>query len=157
MTTVRALVRSSFQQSGPLEDRMSEVNRLLFQDTSPASNFVTLFYLELVQAEKTMRWVRAGHDPALVINCRTREITELTGEGLALGADPDWKFSCNELELSEDPQVILICSDGVFEATNEAGESFGKESQPRASGRRSDLKRSGIRFCLCQRLPAGSV
>ena len=126
MTTIRALVRSSFQQSGPLEDRMNDVNRLLFQDTAPASNFVTLFYLELDQAAKLMRWVRAGHDPALVINCRTREISELTGEGVALGADLDWRFSCNELPLSEDPQVILICSDGVFEATNESGESFGK-------------------------------
>jgi sigma-B regulation protein RsbU (phosphoserine phosphatase) len=48
------------------------------------------------------------------------------GEGVALGADLDWKFSCNELPLSEDPQVILICSDGVFEATDESGESFGK-------------------------------
>jgi sigma-B regulation protein RsbU (phosphoserine phosphatase) len=105
---------------------MNDVNRLLYQDTSSASNFVTLFYLELEQAAKSMRWVRAGHDPALVINCRTREITELRGEGVALGADLNWKFSGNELELSEDPQVILICSDGVFEATNEAGESFGK-------------------------------
>ena len=127
MTTVRALVRSSFQQTGPLEERMNGINRLLYQDTSAASNFVTLFYLELDRAAKSMRWVRAGHDPALVINCRTREITELMGEGVALGADLDWKFSCSELPLSEDPQVILICSDGVFEATNESGESFGKQ------------------------------
>jgi sigma-B regulation protein RsbU (phosphoserine phosphatase) len=105
---------------------MNDVNRLLYQDTSSASNFVTLFYLELGQAAKSMRWVRAGHDPALVINCRTREINEMTGEGIALGADLDWNFSCNELPLPEDPQVILICSDGVFEATNESGESFGK-------------------------------
>jgi sigma-B regulation protein RsbU (phosphoserine phosphatase) len=126
MTTVRALVRSIFQQPGRLEDRMNDVNRLLFQDTSATSNFVTLFYLELDQEAHSLRWVRAGHDPALVINCRTREITELMGEGVALGADLDWKFSCNELPLSEDPQVILICSDGVFEATDESGESFGK-------------------------------
>ena len=126
MTTVRALVRSSFQQSGPLEDRMSDVNRLLYQDTAPANNFVTLFYLELEQTARSMRWVRAGHDPALVINCRTREISELAGEGVALGVDLDWNFSCNALPLSEDPQIILICSDGVFEATNESGESFGK-------------------------------
>jgi sigma-B regulation protein RsbU (phosphoserine phosphatase) len=127
MTTVRALVRSSFQQSGPLEERINNVNRLLFQDTAASSNFVTLFYLELEQAAKSIGWVRAGHDPAFMINCRTREITELKGEGVALGVDLDWKFSSNELPLSEDPVVILICSDGVFEATNESGESFGKQ------------------------------
>ena len=127
MTTVRALVRSGFQQSGPLAERMNKVNRLLFQDTAASSNFVTLFYLELEQAAKSLHWVRAGHEPAFMINCRTREITEMMGEGVALGVDPDWKFSCTELPLSEEPQVILICSDGVFEATNEFGESFGRQ------------------------------
>ncbi len=126
MTTVRALVRSSFQQTGPLADRMNSVNRLLFQDTSASSNFVTLFYLELDQTSQSLHWVRAGHDPAFSINCRTGEITEMMGDGVALGVDLDWKFAANELALSEDPQVILICSDGVFEATNEFGQSFGK-------------------------------
>lgn len=127
MTTVRALVRSSFQQSGTIEEMMDNVNKLLYQDTAASGSFVTLFYLEIDQTAKSLRWVRAGHDPAFVINCRTNAYSELRGEGVALGVDLDWKFTCNELLLSEDPQAILICSDGIFEATNEAGEPFGKQ------------------------------
>lgn len=127
MTTVRALVRSSFQQSRTIEDMMNNVNKLLYQDTAASGSFVTLFYLEIDQLAKSLRWVRAGHDPAFVINCRTNEYSELIGEGVALGVDLDWKFTCNELLPSEDPLVILICSDGIFEATNESGEPFGKQ------------------------------
>ena len=127
MTTVRALVRSSFEQSGTPEEMMDNVNRLLFKDTGASGNFATLFYLELDQQANSIRWIRAGHDPAFVINCQTGEFKELRGAGVALGVDPDWNSVSNELPLTEVPQVILICSDGIFEATNEYGEPFGKQ------------------------------
>ena len=127
MTTVRALVRSSFQQTSNPEQMMNSVNELLFQDTEASGSFVTLFYLELDQSAKSLRWVRAGHDPAFLINRRTGEFVELKGEGVALGVDPDWNISCNELPLAAEPHMVVICSDGIFEATNEAGEPFGKQ------------------------------
>lgn len=127
MTTVRALVRSSFQQSSTPEQMMNSVNRLLFQDTEASGSFVTLFYIELDQPAKSLRWVRAGHDPAFLINSSTGEFVELKGEGVALGVDPDWHISCNELPVAEEPHMVVICSDGIFEATNEAGEPFGKQ------------------------------
>ena len=74
-----------------------------------------------------VHWVRAGHDPAFVINCRTGDFSELKGKGVALGVDPEWKYSCNELSLGEEPHVVLICSDGIFEATSKSGEVFGKQ------------------------------
>lgn len=106
---------------------MDNVNRLLFKDTGASGSFATLFYLELDQQANSIRWIRAGHDPAFVINCQTGEFSELRGAGVALGVDPDWNSVSNELPLTEVPQVILICSDGIFEATNEYGEPFGKQ------------------------------
>lgn len=127
MTTVRALVRSSFVQFKNPEEMMVNVNRLLFQDTTISGSFATLFYLELDQYSKSLRWIRAGHDPAFVVNGQTGEFFELKGEGVALGVDLDCKYVCTELPLAEVPQTILICSDGIFEATNESGEQFGKQ------------------------------
>lgn len=127
MTTVRALVRSSFLQFKNPEEMMDNVNRLLFQDTTISGSFATLFYLELDQYSKSLRWVRAGHDPAFVVNGQTGEYYELKGEGVALGVDLDCKYVCNELPLAEVPQTIVICSDGIFEATNESGEQYGKQ------------------------------
>jgi len=126
MTTVRALVRSSFRQSTTPEIMMDNVNRLLYQDTEASGSFVTLFYFEVDQLSRTLHWIRAGHDPALILNCETAAFSELKGEGVALGVDPRLMFTCNETVLEIDPQLILIGSDGVFEATNESGKQFGK-------------------------------
>ena len=127
MATVRALLRSSFNQSETTVETIQNVNTLLNKDTETSGSFVTLFYLEVEPTLKRVRWIRAGHDPALTINRRTGEISELKGEGVALGVDPSWIYKCNEFSLKDDPQVILICSDGVFEAVNGAGEHFGKQ------------------------------
>ena len=127
MTTVRALVRSSFNRSDSPDMIMEDVNRLLCQDTAASGSFVTLFYFEIdPSSTKVLRWVRAGHEPALRILCETGAISELRGGGIALGIDPDFGFTCNETDLENGPQLILICSDGVFEALNRSGEQFGK-------------------------------
>ena len=106
---------------------MNDVNRLLCRDTSRSGNFVTLFYLEVDQMHKTIRWVRAGHDPAIVYHPVRCEFTEMRGNGLALGVDADWRFEYSELPIPDAEQVILIGSDGAWDVENGAGEQFGKD------------------------------
>ncbi len=127
MTTVRSLVRSSFVQSATPERLIDNVNKLLSRDTQTSGSFATLFYVEVDHSLNSLRWVRAGHDPAFVIRCPSGKFSELKGEGVALGVDPDWEYVCNELQLHEVPLTIVICSDGIFEATNESGEQFGRK------------------------------
>ena len=127
MTTVRALIRSGTAQPGDPAQMMDIVNRLLFQDTAVTGSFVTLFYLEIDYPAQSLRWVRAGHDPAMVVNLESGEHSELRGEGLALGIDRTWRYEFNELPLDGAPLAILIGSDGAWEVMNERGEQFGKE------------------------------
>ncbi len=44
-----------------------------------------------------------------------------------MGVDPDWKFVCNQSPQESVPRTIVICSDGIFEATNRSGKQFGKQ------------------------------
>jgi sigma-B regulation protein RsbU (phosphoserine phosphatase) len=127
MTTVRALVRASVIRHGSPDILMDDVNSLLYQDTAKSGSFVTLFYLGIDFHGKSIRWVRAGHDPAMVINLNTGEFSELKGNGLALGIDPDWSYECNELPLNGEQYIILLSSDGALEAMNKNGEQFGKK------------------------------
>lgn len=127
MTTVRALLRCRIAQPGRLSEIVGDVNRLLCQDTAVSGSFVTLFYLEVDRRRNSVGWVRAGHEPAIVYSPATKQFSELKGQGVALGVDADRSFQYNELPAAAEEQIILIGSDGAWEAENDAGEQFGRE------------------------------
>lgn len=126
MTTARALVRSQVVQSNRIDSAITHVNRLLIKDTEKNGNFVTLFMAAFDMSAHTIEWVRAGHDPALLYDPDSDRITELGGEGIALGLTDDWTYKRMRYEDWKPGQIVLICTDGVWETENPNGEQFGK-------------------------------
>lgn len=126
MASVRSLIRCRTSQPGSPIEIISDVNRLLCMDTEQSGNFVSLFYLEIEQDNEQIRWVRCGHDPALVYDPLQDEFSELRGDGLVLGFDSSWEYSDNSMMLKQE-SIMLIGSDGVWEAENEAGQQFGRD------------------------------
>jgi sigma-B regulation protein RsbU (phosphoserine phosphatase) len=91
-----------------------------------------------------MRWVRGGHDPAIVYSPASCEFSELKGNGVALGVDAKWSFEYNELPVSKEEQLIFIGSDGAWEVENATGEHLGKERIRQLLAAHSDLKPAEI-------------
>ncbi|MGD9272359.1 MAG: SpoIIE family protein phosphatase, partial [Syntrophobacterales bacterium] len=128
MTSVRAFLRSRvLMQSGDLAGAITDVNRLLCIDTAETGNFMTLFFLLLDSGNGEVRWVRAGHEPAVVYDPSTDSFSELHGDGIALGVDETYAFQENTQELWSDSQIVLIGTDGIWESENPQGEGFGKK------------------------------
>ncbi|MGD8530253.1 MAG: SpoIIE family protein phosphatase [Syntrophobacterales bacterium] len=128
MTTVRALLRSRvLTQPEELADAITDVNRLLCMDTAETGNFMTLFFMLIDSANGKVRWVRAGHEPAMIYDPASDSFDELLGRGIALGVDETWSFEEQIRELWSDSQIVLIGTDGIWECENPQGESFGKK------------------------------
>ena len=127
MTTARAMIRSISVLEKDTARRITLVNRLLFPDTTDSGNFITLFYLELDMAARQLRWVRAGHDPAILYDPETDRFSELNGEGMALGIEEEFTFSAYTKPLGPPGQVIFMATDGIWEAHNQDREMFGKD------------------------------
>jgi len=128
MTTVRAFLRSRvFTKPEDLADAITDVNRLLCIDTAETGNFMTLFFMLIDSGNGKVRWVRAGHEPAVVYDPSTDSFSELHGDGIALGVDETWSFQENRQELWSDSQIVLIGTDGIWESENPQGEGFGKK------------------------------
>jgi len=127
MASVRAMIRTRNDQAGKLAEIISDVNRVLCRDTQETSNFVTLFYTVIDPSSRTIEWVRAGHDPALLLYPDRHECLELYGKGVALGIDDSLRYESNTVEISAEKQLIVIGSDGAWEAQNARGEMFGKD------------------------------
>jgi sigma-B regulation protein RsbU (phosphoserine phosphatase) len=127
MAAVRAFIKSSVTQLGSIGKSISSVNRLMSQDMRDTGQFVTLFYVEISPNEKTLRWVRAGHDPALIYDPETDNFIELQGKGVALGVDADVEYQENIQTGFSKGQILLIGTDGLWEAQNNSAEMFGKQ------------------------------
>lgn len=101
--------------------------RHLAQDVPDTSRFMTLFYLALDPEAESVRWVRAGHDPALLYDPRRNRFEELKGRGMALGVDENFSYEENLKSGLAEGQIIAIGTDGIWEAHNRDGEMFGRE------------------------------
>ena len=127
MTTARALLRQRSFRKGSLKEIVSDVNLQLTRDIEESGQFMTLFYCEIDGHEKWIRWVRAGHDPAIIYSKTSDSFHVLIGQGIALGIFENTEYE--ELQQPLEPgQIILIGTDGIWEAINPKGEPFGKEA-----------------------------
>jgi sigma-B regulation protein RsbU (phosphoserine phosphatase) len=127
MATARALLRSWADQPGGLGTLLSRMNRHLARDV-PTGKFMTLSYLLIDTGRGTVRWASAGHDPAIAYQPREQVFSELAGGGgIPLGIEAVWEYEELGPEELQPGQVIVIGTDGVWEARNEQGEMFGKQ------------------------------
>jgi sigma-B regulation protein RsbU (phosphoserine phosphatase) len=127
MSSARSLLRLRSSQSDTLSEVVDDVNRELSNDFGDSGKFMTLFYLVIEQSTRNIKWVRAGHDPAILYNPQNDTFDELHGSGLPIGVDADWQYEEEVKQSIPKNQIILIGTDGIWEAQNAVGEMFGKE------------------------------
>lgn len=127
MATTRALIRSQISVTDNLATCAVNANKLLCRDTEPTGNFVTTFMFTMDMDKKTISWVRAGHEPAILYSTKDAKITELRGKGLALGIANETSYNEYKLQLPSSPCFIIIGTDGVTDAENVQGERFGRK------------------------------
>ena len=127
MATARALFRSRSTRPGTLSEVVTDVNRDLTLDIYDTGRFTTLLYLMLDTQNQLAKWVRAGHDAALLYDPVSDRFEELYGSGLALGWDETYPYEENERTGLARGQIIFMGTDGVWETFNATGEPFGKE------------------------------
>ena len=128
MATARALLRQRSALPGTITEIVSDVNRHLARDVEESGGFMTLFYLTIDVENRKLNWVRAGHDPAILYDPVTDTFEELRGAGMALGVTADTRFEESEKSTVTDNNIILLGTDGIWEARNPQDEMFGKES-----------------------------
>lgn len=126
MTTVRALLRAKAHESPSLSAVMNDVNVHLSED-STGGRFVTLIYMVLEPQTRTVKWVSAGHDPVIVYEPVQEQFTELAGQDIPLGVDGNWHYREGQRDTWCDGAIMVIGTDGVWEARDPQGAMFGKD------------------------------
>ncbi|SMF35123.1 SpoIIE family protein phosphatase [Desulfovibrio gilichinskyi] len=139
MGSIRGYVRARSLSRGTLGEVLIDVNKLVAEDTCKTAQFMTMVMVELDPLKNELRWVRAGHDPALIFDPGQDDFTQLEGDGIALGAVAEATYAescCFDLDAG---QILILGTDGIWEASNGDGEFFGKERLWRVVNSAKDL------------------
>jgi sigma-B regulation protein RsbU (phosphoserine phosphatase) len=108
--------------------RAAELNHLLVTKSSE-ERFASLFWCAFDPAAASLRYINAGHPPPLWIRGRDRmpaDIDRLTAGGPVLGVLDGVSYAVEQVPAAPG-DVLVLFSDGVVEATNDAGEFFGED------------------------------
>lgn len=112
----------SFDSSGAI---LAALNDILYDDLNQAGLYLTLFYIKYDTATRMLTYANAGHVPPLLSRRHEAACRELDAEGLLLGVRKKVTFEEGEIQLQEG-DLLLLYTDGVTEAQNEAGDMFGR-------------------------------
>lgn len=127
MASARAFLRMRASLAGSIEDIVMAMNQHMTEDMEKTGRFMTLIYLLIERSKNRIKWVRAGHDPALLYDPLADRFKELKGPGVALGVVSDYPYQQQTIDGIAQNQILILVTDGIYEATNRAGEMFGKE------------------------------
>jgi serine phosphatase RsbU (regulator of sigma subunit) len=121
MANTRSLLRSTAYQLITPASVLRTVNDLLIPEL-PESMFVTCFYAVIEPATGKVTFANAGHNPPYRTN--NGSVVNLYATGMPLGWMPDRTY--DEMEITLEPgESMLLYSDGLVEAHDEAYEMFG--------------------------------
>jgi serine phosphatase RsbU (regulator of sigma subunit) len=87
--------------------------------------YCTMFYGEFDFRSQRLRYINAGHCPAILIT-RAGEVKQLEGGNLPVGILPETTYEAREVTL-EEGSAVVVYTDGVTDALNAAGEPFGEQ------------------------------
>ena len=147
MATARGQLHALAKAPLSFTERIRAVNQVLSRDLDGTGRFLTLFTLRLAANSGEVCWVRAGHDPAMRYNPATGEFGELSGEGLPLGVMEEAEYPTNRASIEPD-EVLVMATDGVWEARDGAGEMFGKQRMLAIIGENAHKSAQDIRRAI---------
>jgi len=126
MTTARAFLRSMLKPGCELPDVLARTNALLLADMQ-ADRFMTLIAVEIDLDSRVLTYSSAGHEPPLLYHVSSDSFDELHSTGLPLGVFDSGEFPCAEPIELHPGDVVILTTDGIWEAHNAAGERFGRD------------------------------
>ena len=127
MTAARSSLRANTRHHGvDLARLFHKTNRDLVRDTGD-DKFLTLFYGVVDDQDCSLTWASGGHDPALWYHAKKGTIEELPNTGMLMGIFEDATFEQAGPVPLRSGDVVVVGTDGIWEARDASGNLFGKE------------------------------
>ena len=123
MAMVRSLLRAETHPGNSPKEVLQRVNRHLM-DMNDKQMFVTVLIGILNRTTKRFSYARAGHEPPIFFDGLGSVKRMPKSNGMALGIFDSITLDEQTIEFPKD-SMMLLCSDGIPDATNRQNERFG--------------------------------
>jgi sigma-B regulation protein RsbU (phosphoserine phosphatase) len=126
MASARGVLRSRCHDATSLTELLCHMNEQIVED-SGGGHYMTMLIVALNAARGELRWVNAGHCEPLLLEPGSGAFARLDGGGPPLGVIGGMEYEEYVHRDLEPGQILLLATDGLWEAANPAGEQFGME------------------------------
>ena len=124
MANLQANLRSQCAISLDHPQRLLQSVNQLFSQNTPDGAFATLFLADYHVPTGRLRYINCGHPPALILR-RDDSIDRLDATATVLGIFKKWDCELGERSIHPGDTLVLY-TDGITEAFNEARDEFGE-------------------------------
>jgi sigma-B regulation protein RsbU (phosphoserine phosphatase) len=136
VSTVHAAVHLQIDEARTVVELVARIDRHL-RRYAATRKFLTLFFGLLEPETGTLRYVSAGHNPALLLRASGRlERLDSTGVPVGILPNPTWR---EEIRTMEPGDLLAVYTDGLTEAVDESDREFGLGRLERAVEERRNL------------------
>ncbi len=131
MATARGILRSRCHEPASLGQLLKHLNELLVDDTG-GERFMTMLLVMLNGSTGEMAWASAGHGPPMVYLASEDRFAEHKGGGIPLGLFAGKEFETYQAGPFSPGDIVVLSTDGLWEAKQTDGEFYGIERLQRA-------------------------
>ncbi len=129
MTMVKGIFQSLVKEIPEPLPLLTRMNRL-FYDNARRGSFISICYGLIDVRDGTLKYARAGHNPAIFIRSDERKAEMIRSTGLAIGLTrtSDFENSLEQVTLTlKSGDGLIFYTDGVTEASDPARQMFGED------------------------------
>jgi serine phosphatase RsbU (regulator of sigma subunit) len=119
---VLGALNMEFRMGTPAPEVLRRLNLILCEKSLPVQ-YITLF-LFLLMPDGSGEFFSAGHNPAYLFRAATAKVQRLFPEDFVIGMFEVATYNSRILQM-DGGDILLVCSDGLIDAENNAGEMFG--------------------------------
>ncbi|MEL6552300.1 MAG: PP2C family protein-serine/threonine phosphatase [Cyanobacteria bacterium J06621_11] len=127
MTMLRGMLRAEVLNSHSPGHLLQHLNWVMRTDLESSNRFVTLFCAQYDPRTQVLSYGNAAHNPPLLWQASTGQVTRLDADGMLLGLDMDTHYQENQVQLQPGDTVIYY-TDGFTEAADRSGQRFDEDN-----------------------------
>jgi len=125
MSNLQATLRALVMHLHSLEVLAVSVNEMMYNDTK-SEKYLSCFMALVDTRRAGLHYINAGHCPPMLIPADGGPEMPLTEGGTVIGLFPKSEYKRGSEKLNKG-DVLVLCTDGIMEASNKEDDEYGKE------------------------------